>query len=206
VDCYAVSDFSKDPARALTLQDELNAAVYGMTQARTLLPDATMYFLPGNHEIRIERFKRRVVELAGLDNMRISSLLHFDELGIKAVTHGKPFKLGGLWHIHGDEVQGGSVNTARNVYSKYQGNVIFGHYHRMQVHYNRLVDGTCHGAWANGCLCDLEQEYVLGISQWQRGFSLIDHFEGGLFHVEQIVYFEAQGHLMAIYKEKLYVE
>jgi UDP-2,3-diacylglucosamine pyrophosphatase LpxH len=61
VDCYAVSDFSRDPQRVLTLQDELDEAVNGMRQVRKLVPEASMYFLPGNHENRIERFKRRVV-------------------------------------------------------------------------------------------------------------------------------------------------
>lgn len=49
-DCYAVSDFDRDPQRVVRFQDELDSAIAIMSAMRGLAKNAL--FLPGNHESR----------------------------------------------------------------------------------------------------------------------------------------------------------
>ncbi|MDE2232881.1 MAG: metallophosphoesterase [Patescibacteria group bacterium] len=188
VDCYSVSDFDRDPARVVRFQEEFDATFVVMREFRRLAKEAE--FLPGNHEDRWERTKNRHPFLASLRDVRLEKLLRLEELKVKPLTHGEDRRIGRLFYMHGDECGGsGGVFPARTVYLKEQGNIVFGHFHRMQVFYNRLKDGTCHGSWANGCLCDLKQPYTKGTTQWQQGITIVEHHDSGLFHVHQILFF-----------------
>lgn len=200
-DCYAVSDFDRDPQRVVRLQDEFDAAHEIM--ARFMGYAKAGLFLPGNHERRWVRYINRHPELSSLRSTDLDKLLELKKLGIGHLEHGKDFKIGELFYMHGDEVSGGGVYPARGVYLKEQGNVIFGHYHRAQVFYNRLKDGTTHGSFANPCLCSLKQEYIKGTTQWQQGFSVITYY-GNLFQVDQIVFFSDKRKLYGALEGKLY--
>ena len=81
-------------------------------------------------------------------------------------------------------------------------NIIFGHHHKFQVEYQRDLNGVVRGAFANGCLCGLEPEYA-PYNDWSQGVSVIRYAKGGLFHVDQIVYFEHKGKYMAMVDGKM---
>ena len=203
IDCYSVSDYDRDPKRVVRFQHEFDSTYSIMHDMRRLCTTAS--FLPGNHEERWERTKNRHPFLSSLVDVKLDSLLKLPQLEIKLLTHGDDNKIGELYYLHGDESAGGSVFPARNLYLKEQGNIIFGHYHKMQVFYNRLKDGTSHGSWANGMLGLLKQEYVRGTSQWQQGFSIIDYI-GSMFHVSQVAFFRARrdAKLYGVWQGKLY--
>jgi len=201
VDCYAVSDFDRDPQRVARFQDEFDCATDIMAKMRRTAKSGL--FLPGNHCRRWERFIHRHPELSSLRNSTISEQLQLRKLGIGLLTHGEDYKIGDLFYMHGDESAGGGVFPARSFYLKEQGNCIFGHWHKMQVFYNRLKDGTTHGSFANGCLCLLKQEYVKGTTQWQQGFSII-HYYGEKFRVEQVCFFSDKRKLYGAYGGELY--
>lgn len=188
LDCYAVSSFSRDPVRVVNFQSEVDSAVAGLAQLRDAVgAKATIKFLPGNHEERLERWTREHIEASSLTSLRLYNLLKFTRYGVQFVP--AYVRIGKLWHIHGNESKGGSVFPAKGVYAHMQGSLIMGHYHKAQVHYNRLLDGTVHGSYCNPCLCKLDQEYIKGISQWQQGISFIEYMKGGAFHVEQVVFY-----------------
>lgn len=203
IDCYAVSDFNRDPVRVVRFQDEFDATRIVMKQLLEC-GHSNGYFLPGNHEARWQKTLYKHPELVSLRDLSIRSLLRLDSMGLKMVDHGSNFKIGELFYMHGDEVKGGTTYPARQVYLKQMGNIIFGHYHRAQVFYNRLKDGTCHGSWANPCLCELKLDYIKGVSQWQQGFSLIYYYDEGLFRVEQVVFFRDGKRLYGAHEGKLY--
>jgi len=56
-------------------------------------------------------------------------LLDFKKLRIIHYEYGHQQQVGKLWHIHGSETGGGSVNTARIIYQKLTASIIFGHYY-----------------------------------------------------------------------------
>lgn len=203
LDCYSVSDYDRDPERVVRFQNEFDAAHRIMRDFRALVKTGS--FLPGNHEERWERTKNRHPFLTSLVDVKLENLLKLPQLHVEMLVHGNDNKIGELYYLHGDEAPGGSVYPARNLYLREQGNIIFGHYHKMQVFYNRLKDGTSHGSWANGMLGLLKQEYVRGTSQWQQGFSLIDYV-GEMFHVAQIAYFRARKdkRLYGVWQGRLY--
>lgn len=200
-DCYAVSDFDRDPQRVVRFQDELDAA--GEVMDGFMQYAKSGLFLPGNHERRWERYINRHPEISSLRDATMVRLLKLKERGIGALKHGQDFRIGDLYYLHGDENAGGSVFPARNFYLREQGNVIFGHYHKAQVFYNRLKDGTTHGSFANPCLCLLKQEYTKGTTQWQQGLSVITYY-GEKFRVDQIVFFSDRKKLYGAYEGKLY--
>lgn len=200
VDCYAVSDFSKDPRRVVRFQEEFDAATEIM--GRLLAGSGGKgYFLFGNHERRWLRLLNASPALISLRNLRLEKLLNLPALFVEVV--GSDFKIGELYYMHGDEFSGGGVYPARSGYLASFGNIIFGHYHKAQVFYNRLKDGTTHGSFANPCLCELKQEYVRGVSKWQQGFSIVTYY-GKLFRVETIVYFTDGARMYGAYGGKLY--
>ncbi len=203
IDCYSVSDFDRDPKRVVAFQDEFDATYKFMKAFRGLAKEGK--YLLGNHEERWERTKNRHPFLSSLRDVTLTNLLKLDKLGIQPLIHGEDNKIGELYFMHGDESGGGGVFPARALYLKEQGNIIFGHYHKMQVFYNRLKDGTSHGSWANGCLCSLQQAYVKGTTQWQQGFSLVT-YTNDLFRVDQITFFKARGDkkLYGVWQDKMY--
>lgn len=207
VDNYAVSHFNRKAERVVKLQEEFDRTTEELCILRSEHPKAEMLYLPGNHEWRMDTFKSHVIELAGLRNLELPKLLHFKQLNITGLERYQEFQIGYLYHFHGDEQEGGSIYPARGVYLKQMGNQIFGHYHKAQVFYNRLMGGTVHVSWANPCLCLLKQEYIKSVSQWQQGFSVIQYYEDGLFHVDQVVFFEQDnGELCGIYRDETFTE
>jgi len=201
IDMYAVSDFDRDPERVVKFQDEFDEAVDVLAGFRKLGKDAL--FLPGNHEERWERYRHRHAEISSLRNAQLESLLELKKLKIGLLEHGKDFRIGQLYYMHGDEVAAGSTYVARNFYLKEQGSVVFGHYHRAQVFYNRLKGGEVHGSWASPCLCLLKQQYTRGTTQWSQGFSVITYY-GDKFHVDQVVFFSDGKRLYGSFGDQLY--
>jgi UDP-2,3-diacylglucosamine pyrophosphatase LpxH len=206
IDCYAVSSFSRDPKRVVNFQEEIDAAIGGLKEVRQAAPQAHIkYNVEANHEIRLLHALRAQPAFSSIRALAMPKLLEFDRFNILAV-YGK-CKVGRLWHIHGHEVGGGSVFPARTVYNKLQANLIMGHYHKAQVHYNTLLDDTSHVSICNPCLCELDQEYIKGKAQWQQGLTFIEYLDNGDFHDDGIVFFRSskKRRLNAMWRGKSYV-
>lgn len=201
VDCYAVSDFDRDPQRVVRLQDELDSAMEIMDGFTEHAKSALSY--PGNHERRWNRYINRHPEISSLRDATMGRLLKLKERGIGELKHGQDFRIGELYYMHGDENAGGSTFPARNFYLREQGNCLIGHYHKAQVFYNRLKNGTMHGCWCNPCMCLLKQEYTKGTTQWQQGLTVINYF-GSLFRVDSVVFFSDERKLYGAYEGQIY--
>lgn len=187
LDCYAVSQYDKDPSRKLTLQQDLNYAFEEFSKVRKAAgKSAEIVFLEGNHETRLTRYlSSKAEELSVLNALRLPELLNLDKLKIKWIENGTRTKIGKLWHLHGNEVAGGGANIAKAKFDKLGSNVIFGHHHKMQSYIKRNYEGEVCGAWANPCLSDLQPDYA-HFTDWVLGFSIIEYSPTGNFHVEQV--------------------
>ncbi len=185
VDFYSISRFDTDPERLLSMQEELDQARRELGSLRELCPNASIVFRKGNHEMRLQKkLWRKSPEFSQLRALRLEELLGFKELGVE-YREEDMFRVGDLNHIHGDELAGGSLYPARNLWGKAPGNMLFGHYHKMQAHFQRHSSGKVTGSWANGCLCSLRPDYHI-LPQWQQGFTLVDYLPSGLFFVSQV--------------------
>lgn len=203
-DCYLISDFNKDPLVGLTLQVEIDSVYNFLLQVRNACPDSKIIYIDGNHEFRLKRYLiKNAKELVGLTRacsgeeppaLSWPSLLRFKELGIKHISSGR--RESQYWHGsqlmigHWDRVNKHSGYTAKNLLEDKHISLIQGHTHRLGSSFRtvRIGDGKHRviAGYENGCLCDLNPEYVTD-PNWQQGFSVVHKKRSSdRFYVQQI--------------------
>jgi predicted phosphodiesterase len=206
-DFYAVSRFDKSPARKLRLQEEIDAGISGLRALRRAAgKNARIVWQLGNHEERLLKYLwGKAPELAELRCLSFPELFSLKSLQIEFISDYRAQSVGALWHLHGDKAPGGNVNPARGKMAQMHDNIIFGHHHKFQVEYQRDLNGCARGAFANGCLCGLEPEFS-PYNDWSQGCTVVRYTKGGLFHVDQLVYFEHKGILCTVVNGKVMME
>ena len=172
VDFYAISSFSKDPERALKLQDEIDQAVEVLSDIRKHAKKAKLTFITGNHCLRLRKYLwNNAKELEGLRALKLESLLCFDQFKINYEERGI-LKYKGIIIKHGTVVRKYAGYTAKAEFEKNGTSGISGHSHRMSMyrHTNELDSFV----WVeSGCLCKLDAEYLEGETpNWSSGFAI----------------------------------
>jgi hypothetical protein len=71
---------------------------------------------------------------------------------------------------------------AKAVVQRVRGNVMMGHTHQMGYISFRGWDGLTEG-YESGCLCRFNLEYIVGVPQWQQGWSVVRYPKKGGFEV-----------------------
>lgn len=137
IDCAAVSFHSKDPARALGLQDEIDSARELRGQLDALDAKRKVFCL-GNHEHRLERYLRdKAPELFGM--LDISKLLKMEENGWEVIPYRDHSRVGKVAATH--EAGFAGRYAAFRVLDLFQTSVVTGHTHRLQY----VVEGDAEG-------------------------------------------------------------
>lgn len=166
LDMYDVSKFSKSPDRIQCLQQEINKATALFKKCRSLLPEAKLIFIQGNHEFRLERYLENHSELWSLDCLKLPNLLKLDKYNIQYEPDG--YKLGSLYITHGSCVSKYSGVSARMEMEKNDSSGISGHTHRGGSYYKKTPSRYL--GWFEGfCLCDINPHYLKS-PNWQQGF------------------------------------
>lgn len=205
-DYHIVGRYDKDPDTTHDLQYELDITRAQLERLRQTFPSATIYFKEGNHERRLRKYLcSRAAELISLRGLRVENLLGLDDLGIQWIPNDEKFKIGELWHMHGNEIPVGSVYPARNLFLKIGVNIIFGHFHRESKYLDRAMDGKTHGAWGNSCMQTFEPEYTFH-NQWTHGFHIIEYNRFGRFRVEPFTFFQVGTKECFVYNGKMMAE
>lgn len=182
-DCYALSEFSKNPVQDKDIDDEVNIA--GMVMDRLAKSAKECIWLGGNHEDRLRRYIwNRAPALKKRKGDEFEDRFHIKDHGFIWKPYGAVHMLGKLTITHGSSVSKYSGLTARNHFDKYGTSILIGHTHRLGVYYRTNVRGA-HAAYENGCLCKLTPEYVQH-PDWQQGFSVVHVDDSGMFNVQQI--------------------
>lgn len=194
IDMYAISRFSKDPARALMLQQDLDQTVEVLHEYKKASPLSELVFIRGNHEARLQTYLHdRAPELSGLRGLSLPSLLSLDKLGItyvagrgkSACTHYGSVAVG-----HFDRCSVHSAFTAKALVDARGESLVQGHIHRLGIHYKTLPGGRMLGGFEGGCLCDMNPEYVTD-PNWQQGLVVITkRTDTDRFHVTQIPFID----------------
>ena len=83
VDFYSLSRFDKNPDRIHSLQDEIDSWCATQRSWLSAAPNATNYFLVGNHEDRLRRWLWKHPELHSLRTLSLESLFEFDRLKLQ---------------------------------------------------------------------------------------------------------------------------
>lgn len=186
VDFYSLSAYDKNPERILDLQDDLDQLSQVLETIREILPTAKVVFSEGNHEHRLLRYLQKHPELYRLRALQMPKLLDLERHDITHLPYHAIQRWHGLILEHGSLVRSKSAYTASGMLDKRGTSGISGHVHRLGSSYRTQHDQTI-AWWENGCLCDLNPEYVIGKPDWQHGFTVV-HAVGGKerFWVEQV--------------------
>lgn len=193
LDFYQLSFHLRDPNLRTPLLDDLQRGYDYLLNLRTAAgTDATIHLTEGNHEYRLHRqICAHADELGTLPELHpdkiIGTHLGLHGLGIKWHNYTTPYAVGPLWFKHGSRLAPHSAYTARLELERTGASVIFGHTHRLGVHYKTQQMGMIL-AMENGCTCLIDprvHKYTNGIPNWQHGFTVIQ-FLHGEFQAEQV--------------------
>ncbi len=191
-------DKSLDQIKEGQLQENLDQWFRMVMQLKRRAINAKLRFVPGNHEDRLRRYLMRNPELYGLRALELPMLLRCDELDIEYFQDEIEVIPGILIVKHGKVVRRDSAYSAKGELEgeKYAVSTITGHTHRLGTHYARTRRGVVK-AHENGCLCLLNPEYVKN-PNWQQGCTLVTHWGGELFHIDDIPFLNTGEHVKAV--------
>lgn len=185
LDCARISRWAVDP-KMVNFETERDM-FYSFIEFLQQL-DLPIYFKIGNHEIRIEAYLiRNSPELANLNELTISKLLHLEELGIIVINDKQVCNMGKLIVIHGHEF-GESifnpVNPARGLFLKSKSSTLCGHYHQTSEHHENNLKNDSMACFSTGALCNLRPNYrPFAYTKWNYGFAKVEIEESGDFEV-----------------------
>lgn len=162
LDFFGLSFHEKNPKNRPRISEELESAREFLKGLRKHFPNIPIYWVDGNHEYRLERYLAiKAPELLDTSEFQIASLLRMAEYGVTYLGFRTKCYFGKLLVEHGDRLKGtGGVNPARTARLKYKRSVLVNHFHKLSVDSGKQYDGDVMTCWSNGCLCELEPEYM----------------------------------------------
>lgn len=193
-DFYTVSSHSKDPNRALKLDEELKGVKKGLDELDALKATEKK-FIAGNHEDRLTRYLQdKAPELFSMVN--IPKLLELEERGWDYTPYKDDTKVGRVNFTH--DVAAAGRNAVFKALDTYQHSVVTGHTHRMQY----IVEGNATGEYKLsamfGWLGDRTKiDYMhraLVYKNWALGFGVgYVHPKTGIAYLVPVPIIETQG-------------
>lgn len=162
MDFFGLSFHEKNPKNRPRISEELESARQFLKGLRKHFTNIPIYWIDGNHEHRLERYLAvKAPELLDTSEFQIATLLRMAEYGITYLGFRTKCYFGKLLVEHGDRLKGtGGVNPARSARLKYKRSVLVNHFHKLSVDSGKQYDGDVMTCWSNGCLCELEPEYM----------------------------------------------
>lgn len=201
LDLAGLSSFSTGPGLRHRFNHALAAAYQYLVDLRAACPDATISYIEGNHEHRINRvLADKCPELYGLrragsgpEVLGVPHLLRLDELGVGYLG---PYKThfwteDGIRVLHGELLGKNGGETAAKMLNAYgpEVGIVCGHNHRLELAYK-----TSHGAggpcltWAMACGTLARLDGTTPGSQypdWQQGFGLVWNGQPSIHAIEE---------------------
>lgn len=161
-----------------TLQRECDTGECYLADVRRTVGDSCRIdYHSGNHEKRIESYiKNKAPAFAGLDGLRIPSLLGFDGLGVTLLPDVFPLARGWI-STHGDVVArtlSKSAGSSAIIQAKRVGkSVVMGHTHRLGLVSETIAGKTLTGV-ETGHMMDLRKASYVAYPNWQAGFAAFE--------------------------------
>tara|TARA_R100000152_G_C6779513_1_gene211198 strand:- start:1578 stop:2327 length:750 start_codon:yes stop_codon:yes gene_type:complete len=165
---------------------EVDIVNKGMDQIDESLDKANVkekHFCQGNHELWMDYF---VEEYPYLPQYGTVSALKMKERGYTYHEAGKLLEIEDMNFYHGHNY--GGMHHASNHCKQYKANIMYGHFHDIQVWTDKSKDGPI-TAYSIGCLKDMSHEKNLFCKgrpiNWKHAFAVID-FINGKSHVNVV--------------------
>jgi predicted phosphodiesterase len=176
LDFYQLSFHEKDP-RKVHFKNEIESGKQFFEYIRSRFPGIPIYFIPGNHENRFERYLRiKASELLDMDEFRLDVILHVAEYKIEYIPFRTKIVFGDFLIEHGDKIPGaGGVVPARTALMRLKTNCIINHFHKSSQSSQRVYgigEPTTIIGYSIGCLCELAPDYM-EINEWNHGFAIL---------------------------------
>lgn len=173
-----ISKFANDPTTTPTIRSELDSAKKILEDVERFSPEATRYYVLGNHELRLRRYliqkAPEIIELVCFEDL-VNTHGKFEVIGKS--TKENYVKIGELYVGHWDRVSKFSAYTVKNIIADRGVSIVQSHTHRLGYYVATNFDRTVEG-WEIGCLCNLNPAYVVN-PNWQLGFGVIEPMNGG---------------------------
>jgi predicted phosphodiesterase len=178
--------------------DDIDAASAFLDQIQETAPNATIYYLEGNHEYHIERWavenlahERDIKEFIrtngpeGLLKLNSRGIKYFRRMGFHhGLSIPGTIRLGKCYFNHG---LGASKQAASVHLHKFSANICFGHTHRMQSDVTKTVQSGGIGAWSFGTLAQLQPTYMHNApSDWVHGYGIQGIAKSGNFQTVSV--------------------
>lgn len=182
-----------------TFEDDCQATNQFLDALQSAAPQATIEYLEGNHERRIEKWIVTDVLKKGKgssSSVKTLNALFSTETVLQLDKRKIPIYKQGAWydgcHVPGTILRDNCYFThgqftskaaAAAHLAKYNSNIWFGHTHRMDMATKRTVASGPIGAWNPGCLCQLQPFWMhQNLTDWVNGYG-IQLVQKGLGHL-----------------------
>ena len=168
-----------------TYQDDLNAANLFLDRLQAAAPGAVIYYIEGNHELRISKWALttalRIKTDAQflLDKVGVEANLYLSKRGIRYIDQGTKhmglgvpgtIKLGPCYFTHGTSH---GKQAALAMLRQFGTNVVFGHVHKLLQVSDHLVHAGSVCAWAVGSVCNRQPLWGHARpSDWNLGYGV----------------------------------
>lgn len=180
-------------------EDDCNATNQFLDQLQAAAPQATIEYLEGNHERRIEKWivtdSLRTGKGSKKDTALLSKLfstsvvLNLSKRKVNLYKQGEWYDgchvpgtifRDNCYFTHGQYT---NKSAAASHLAKYNANIWFGHTHRMDMATKRTVANGPIGAWNPGCLCILQPYWQhQNLTDWVNGYG-VQLVQRGLGHL-----------------------
>jgi predicted phosphodiesterase len=174
LDCVSISKFSKEPDRYDYLDEEISEGVMILSKLRLAGPDSRIYFMPGNHELRLQKFLwTRARPLAKLKSLQLDELLQANKLGIVYLNDNIVHLNSTFVLKHGTKC---GEAPARGELMSMGISGLSGHAHKSNTARKNYFDRAC--TWYSvGHLCDVSQiTYARDFAYtWNQGIAVIEY-------------------------------
>jgi predicted phosphodiesterase len=186
LDFHHQSRFQADPKKRCT-KDEFNACIQFFEYLRYKLPNANVYWLLGNHDIRYEEWLKIKAPMLFFDEYYLlEDRLNLAKHRVKKIDDKTLVKIGKLNVTHGHLLLRGvfaPVNAARGVFMRAKESTIIGHVHKVSEHQETTLNGSAVITYSTGCLCELNPDYSPFANNYMHGFAHIRTESNGDYHV-----------------------
>lgn len=212
IDAYAISSFNRDPARLLSLEEEIEfGKSYWKTIRSIIGKDAEAHYIGGNHEQRLQTYLQgKAPELSKLKNLTWEKLMDLDKYNVKFYKPHERLIFHGVFECtHGDRVRPKSGYSAHQEFEKRWLSGCAAHVHRLAKVFSTINGKTF-------CWCELGHmsgmdhgfEYLKGCKpNWQAGMGVAYLYQDDKDEWQvQIDLIEATPENGLFYNGKLYTE
>jgi hypothetical protein len=198
--------YVQEPAFAHTVQPALDRAHKFLMEQKAAAPSAHIVLFEGNHDRRLQNSTiQNAASAFGLQRANVPEewpvlsvpfLLRLEEIDVEYID---AYPAGRYWindrlnATHGHIVRSGG-STARAVSDDERVSQVFGHIHRIEMHYktvNVRDGGRTNFAFSPGCLCRIDGAVpsvkgstdafgrpIVSYENWQQGFAVITYQDG----------------------------